>query len=102
MLASNSGPLLRREGLAKEERRSLLTPARLSDRKAWPRRHDARFRLRPASLTGRPGQEEDDARFRLRPGIHRTSTYSSSLTSAVGANWDTTEQGCPLSKDPKN
>ena len=24
----------------------------------------------------------------LRPGIHRTSAYSSSLTSAVRANWD--------------
>ena len=35
---------------------SLLTPARLFDRKAWPRRNDARFRLWPVSLTGRPGQ----------------------------------------------
>ena len=32
MLAFDSGPPLRPEGLAKEERRSLLTPARLSDR----------------------------------------------------------------------
>ena len=50
---------LRPEGLTKEERRSLLTPARLSNRKAWPRRNDACFRpfqLRPASPTGRPGQ----------------------------------------------
>ena len=42
---------LRPKGLAKEEQRSLLTPARLSDRKAWTRRNDARFQLRPASLT---------------------------------------------------
>jgi hypothetical protein len=35
MLAFDSGPPLRLEGLAKE-RRSLLTPLRLFDRKAWP------------------------------------------------------------------
>ena len=28
----------------------------VSDRKAWPRRDDARFQPRPASPTGRPGQ----------------------------------------------
>ena len=55
-VASDSGPPLRPEGLAKEERRSLPTPARLSDRKDWPRKNGARFQLRPASLTGRPGQ----------------------------------------------
>ena len=43
---------LRLEGLAKKERRSLPTPARLSDRKVWPRRNNARFRLRPVSPTG--------------------------------------------------
>ena len=32
--------------------RSPPTPAHLSDRKAWPRRNDACFRLQPASLTG--------------------------------------------------
>ena len=54
-VASDSGPPLRPEGLAKEERRSLptparlfdrrslLTPAHLSDRKAWLRRNDPRF-----------------------------------------------------------
>ena len=52
MLASDFGPPLRPEGLAKEDQRSPLTLARLSDWKAWP----ARLRLRPASLTGRPGQ----------------------------------------------
>ena len=36
MLASDSGPPLQPEGLAKEERRSLPTPTRFSDRKAWP------------------------------------------------------------------
>ena len=53
MLASDSGLPLRPEGLAKEERRSLPTPPRFSDRKSWPKR---RFRLRPVSPTGRPGQ----------------------------------------------
>ena len=43
---------LRPEGLVKKERRSLPTPACLSDRKAWPKRNNARFRLWPASLTG--------------------------------------------------
>ena len=38
----------------------------------------------------------------LRPGVHRTSAYSSSPTSAVGADWETTERGRPLGKDPKN
>ena len=43
---------LRPEGLAEEERRPLLTPARLSDRKALRRRNNTRFRHRPTS--GRP------------------------------------------------
>ena len=34
--AFDSGPPLRPEGLAKEDQRSLPTPVRLSDRKAWP------------------------------------------------------------------
>ena len=58
-LASDSGPPLQPEGLAEEERRSLPslpTSARLSDRKAWPRRIDAHLRLRPASSTRRPSQ----------------------------------------------
>ena len=38
----------------------------------------------------------------LRLGIHRTSTYSSSPTSVIGADWETTEWGHPLGKDPKN
>ena len=63
--ASNSGPPLRPEGLAKKEQRSFLTSVRLSDQKAWPRKGPC-----------------------LRPGIHRTSAYSSSPTSAVGADWD--------------
>ena len=78
----------------------------ISDRKAWPRRNGARFRLRPASPTGRPGRGEttlaSDSDPRLRPGMHRTSTYSSSLTGAVGADWETTKWGRPLGKDPKN
>ena len=38
----------------------------------------------------------------LRPGVHQTSAYSSSPTDVVGANWETTERGRPLGKDPKN
>ena len=38
----------------------------------------------------------------FRPKGHRTSAYSSSLTIAVGADWETTERGRPLGKDPKN
>ena len=41
MLTSNFGRPLRPEGLAKEEQTPLLTPSRLSDRKAWPRRNNA-------------------------------------------------------------
>ena len=78
----------------------------VSNRKAWPRRNDARFRLRPASPTGRPGQRgttlasdynpllrsdglanaASDSVPLLRSGMHRTSTYSSSPTGAVGAD----------------
>ena len=36
MLTFDSGPPLRPEGLAKEEHCLFLTPARLSDQKAWP------------------------------------------------------------------
>ena len=90
MLASDSGLPLRPEDLAKEEQHSLLTPARLSDRKAWPRRNDARFRLRPASPTRRPGQGGMTLAFdsgpHLRPGVHRTPAYSSSPIDVVGAN----------------
>ena len=52
---------LRPEGLAKEEQRSLPTPARLSDRKAWP---NTAF----------------DSDPRLRQEMHRTHAYSSSPT----------------------
>jgi len=58
---------LRPESLAKKKWRSLPTPARLSDRKTWSRRNDARFPLRPTSPTGRPVQGEDNALFQLRP-----------------------------------
>ena len=38
----------------------------------------------------------------LRSGVHQTYAYSSSPTSVVGDNRETTERGCPLGKDPKN
>ena len=69
MLASDSGPPLRPEGLTKEEHRSLSTPARLSDRKAWP-------------------NTTSDSDPRLRLGMRRIPAYSSSPTGAVGADWD--------------
>ena len=69
MLASDSGPPLRPEGLAKEEQHSLPTPARLSGRKAWP-------------------NTASDSDPRIRPGMHRTHAYSSSPTGTVGADWD--------------
>jgi len=68
MAGQKGDPNLRPEGLAKEEqapapdsspplRTGALAPVSspppdvLSDRKAWPRRNGARFRLRPTSLT---------------------------------------------------
>ena len=98
MLAFDSGPPLRMEGLAKEERRSLptparlfdrrslLTPAHLSGRKAWPKRYNARFQLRPTSPIGdAPNlclQLFSDLRSRSRLGP--------------------TDQGRPLGGDPGN
>ena len=67
MLASDFDAPLRSKGLAKEERRSLLTLARLSDQKAWP---NTASNFDP----------------RLRSWMHQTSTYISSPTNAVGAN----------------
>ena len=71
--ASDSGPPLRPKGLAKEEQRSLLTPAH----------------LRTASPTGGPGQTPlSDSDPRLQPGTRRTPAYSSSSTGAIRASWD--------------
>ena len=87
MLASDSDLPLRPEGLAKE-------------------RNGARLRLRPASPTRRPSQGgtalASDSNPPLRPKGHRTSAYSSSPTNAVGDDWETTERGRPLGKDPEN
>ena len=80
----------------------------ISDWKAWPRRNGVRFRLRPASPTGRPqpllatpahlrtasptrrpGQNTTfDSNPLLRPGMRRTPAYSSSPTGAIKADWD--------------
>ena len=49
-------PITDRKAWPRNRQRLLLTPARLSDRKARPRRNGARFRLRSTSPTGRPGQ----------------------------------------------
>ena len=38
----------------------------------------------------------------LRPGVHQTSAYNCYPIGAVGADWETTERGHPLGKDPKN
>ena len=78
----------------------------VSNWKAWSRRDDARFRLQPASPIGRPSQGGTTLAFDfglpLQPKVHRTSTYSSSSTIVVGADWVTTERGRLLGKNPKN
>ena len=67
----------RPKGLAKEERRPLPTPARLSNR-------SARFGLQPVS--GRPLRPEGLAKHRFRPEICQTPAYSSSSTGAIRAD----------------
>ena len=126
-LASDSDPPLRPEGLAKEGRRSLPTPTRLSDRKAWPRKErrspptptrslqpeglvkegttlasDSDPLLLPEGLANEGMTLTSDSDPPLRSGVHRTSAYSSSPTGAIGANWEMTKWGRLLGRDPKN
>ena len=56
--------------------------------------------LRPEGLAKERATLAFDSDPLLRPGVHRTSTYSSSLTDAVGDDWESTEQGRPLDEDP--
>ena len=86
-LASDSDPLLQPEVLAKEG-------ATLA--------FDSDPPLRPEGLAKEGTTLASDSDPPLRPGVHRTSAYSSSPTGAVGADWETTERGRPLGKDPKN
>ena len=44
--------------------------------------------LRPEGLAKEGTMLAFDSDPLLRPGIHRTSAYGSSLTGAVGANWE--------------
>ena len=73
MLASDFDPLLRSEGLAKEG--MTLTS-------------DSNPLLRPEGLAKEGTTLASDSDPLLQPGIHRTSAYGSSLTGAVGADWE--------------
>ena len=85
-LSSDSGPPLRLEGLAKVDRRSSPTLARLSDWKAWPRTNGARFRLWPVSSSGRPGQGGPTLASDSGPPLRLEGLASSPPTPALASD----------------